>query len=324
MGQRVLLAGIVVVGTPIALYAWLWLAEQVERVTPRRFRVPVRAWLWLAPAAVLIGTFLIWPLANTGWLSLHGADGRSWAGPANLDWLIRSSEVHAALRNNLLWLILLVGGCLALGLLVAVLTDSVRYEGMAKAVVVAPTAISFVCGAIIWRFMFDYQAPGLPQIGTLNAAWADALDRTPVAWLVDTRTNNYALITVGLWMTLGFATVIISAALKGVPAELTDAARVDGASRWQALRYVVLPQLQPTLVVVATLVAIMALKAFDIVYVITNGNYGTDVIANLLYSELFLAQNSGRASAIALLLTALAIPMFLLNAYAQRRETSRM
>ncbi|MGH3462590.1 MAG: carbohydrate ABC transporter permease [Kribbellaceae bacterium] len=324
MGQRVLLAGIVVVGTPIALYAWLWLAEQVERLTPRRFRVPIRAWLWLAPAAVLIGTFLIWPLANTGWLSLHGADGRSWAGPANLDWLIRSSEVHAALRNNLLWLILLVGGCLALGLLVAVLTDSVRYEGMAKAVVVAPTAISFVCGAIIWRFMFDYQAPGLPQIGTLNAAWADALNRTPVAWLVDTRTNNYALITVGFWMTLGFATVIISAALKGVPAELTDAARVDGASRWQALRYVVLPQLQPTLVVVATLVAIMALKAFDIVYVMTNGNYGTDVIANLLYSELFLAQNSGRASAIALLLTALAIPMFMLNAYAQRRETRRM
>ncbi len=324
MGQRVLLAGIVVVGTPIALYAWLWLAEQVERLTPRRFRVPVRAWLWLAPAAVLIGTFLIWPLANTGWLSLHGSDGRSWAGPANLDWLIRSSDVHAALRNNLLWLILLVGGCLALGLLVAVLTDSVRYEGMAKAVVVAPTAISFVCGAIIWRFMFDYQAPGLPQIGTLNAAWADALDRTPVAWLVDTRTNNYALITVGLWMTLGFAIVIISAALKGVPAELTDAARVDGAGRWQTFRYVVLPQLQPTLVVVATLVAIMALKAFDIVYVMTNGNYGTDVIANLLYSELFLAQNSGRASAIALLLTALAIPMFLLNAYAQRRETRRM
>jgi alpha-glucoside transport system permease protein len=114
--------------------------------------------------------------------------------------------------------------------------------------------------------------------------------------------------------------VIISAALKGVPTELTDAARVDGASGWQVFRYVVLPQLRPTLIVVATLVAIAALKAFDIVYVMTNGNYGTNVIANLLYSELFIDQDAGRASAVALLLTALALPMFVLNARAVRRE----
>jgi alpha-glucoside transport system permease protein len=187
-------------------------------------------------------------------------------------------------------------------------------------VVVAPTAISFICGAIIWRFMYDYQAPGLPQVGTLNALWADGLGQAPVAWLVDTATNNYALIMVGLWSTLGFATVIVSAALKGVPTELTDAARVDGASDWQVFRHVVLPQLRPTLVVVATLVAIAALKAFDIVYVLTNGNYGTNVIANLLYSQLFIHQDAGRASAVALLLTALALPLFVLNARAVRRE----
>jgi alpha-glucoside transport system permease protein len=320
MSNRVLLAAAFTVGTPLALLAWLWLAERAEGLIPRRLRRPARAWLWLAPAVALTGTFLLWPLVTTGWLSLHGRDGRSWAGLANLSWLLDSQEVRAAVANNLLWLVVLVGGCLLLGLVVAVLADSVRYEPVAKAVVVAPTAISFVCGAIIWRFMYDYQAPGLPQVGTLNALWADGLGQTPVAWLVDTATNNYALIMVGLWSTLGFATVIVSAALKGVPTELTDAARVDGASDWQVFRHVVLPQLRPTLVVVATLVAIAALKAFDIVYVLTNGNYGTNVIANLLYSQLFIHQDAGRASAVALLLTALALPMFVLNARAVRRE----
>lgn len=319
MINRVLLAGAFTLGTPLALLAWLWLAEKVESLVPRRLRGPVRAWQWLTPAALLIGTFLLWPLLTTGWLSLHGKNGRSWAGLANLRWL-GGEEVRAAVGNNLLWLVVLVGGCLLLGLVVAVLADTARYETVAKAVVVAPTAISFVCGAIIWRFMYDYQAPGLPQVGTLNAVWADGLGRAPVAWLVDTATNNYALILVGLWSTLGFAMVIISAAIKGVPTELTDAARVDGATGWQLFRHVVLPQLRPTLIVVATLVAIAALKAFDIVYVLTDGNYGTNVIANLLYSELFINQDAGRASAVALLLTALALPMFVLNARAVRRE----
>jgi alpha-glucoside transport system permease protein len=319
MAQRFVLAGAVTLGVPTFLLGWLWLSERLERLAPARLRRPVRAWLWLAPAVGLLGTFLLWPLLNTVWLSLHDADGRHWTGLANYAWLVGSGDVRAALRNNLLWLVLLVGGCLLLGLIVAVLADAVRYEVVAKAVIVAPTAISFVCAAIIWRFMFDYQPPGLAQIGTLNAVWADGLGRGPVAWLVDTRTNNYALITVGLWSTLGFATVIISAALKGVPTELTDAAHVDGATRWQAFRHVVLPQLRPTLVVVATLVAIAALKAFDIVYVLTNGNYDTNVIANVLYGELFVSQHRGRASAIALLLTLLAVPMFVVNARAGRR-----
>jgi alpha-glucoside transport system permease protein len=123
-------------------------------------------------------------------------------------------------------------------------------------------------------------------------------------------------------MTAGFAAVVISAALKGLPAELVEAARIDGANAWPVFRYITLPQLRPTLVVVATLLAIMALKAFDIVYVMTNGNYDTDVIANLMYRQLFVAQDYGRASAVAVLLAVIAAPVFLVNAGVIRNRGS--
>src|SRR5215475_4735481 len=141
MGHRVLLAAGFTIGTPLVLLGWLWLTEQIERLLPQRRRRAVRAWLWLAPAIALIGTFLLWPLVNTGWLSLHGKDGRRWVGLANFDWFVHSGEVRSALENNVLWLVLLVAGCLCLGLVVAVLADTVRYEAVAKAVIVAPTAI---------------------------------------------------------------------------------------------------------------------------------------------------------------------------------------
>jgi len=303
---RVLAALAFTAAVPALVLGWLWLAGRVEGRLPR-----VVPWLWLAPALLPVGVFLAWPLANTVWLSLR--DG----GLDNYRYLATSAEVHTALRNNLLWLVLLTGGCLLVGLVVAVLTDKVRYEAVAKAAVVLPTAIPFVAGAVIWRFMYQYRPPGLPQTGTLNAVLT-AAGAGPVAWLVDTRTNNAALIGVGVWMTAGFATVILSAALKAVPPELHEAARIDGAGAWQAFRHVTLPELRPAIVVTATLVAVSAFKAFDIVYVMTNGNYRTDVIANLMYRQLFVDQDYGRASAIAVLLTLLAAPILVVNARATR------
>lgn len=315
---RVLAALAFTAAVPALLLGWLWLVGRLEAVLPHRLHRRLLPWLWLAPALAPVGVFLAWPLANTVWLSLRDAGSGAWAGIDNYRYLATSAEVHTALRNNLLWLALLTGGCLAVGLLVAVLTDRVRYEAVAKAAVVLPTAIPFVAGAVIWRFMYQYRPPGLPQTGTLNAVLT-AAGAAPVAWLVDTRTNNAALIAVGVWMTAGFATVILSAALKAVPAELHEAARIDGAGPWQAFRHVTLPQLRPAVVVTATLVAVSAFKAFDIVYVMTNGNYRTDVIANLMYRQLFVDQDYGRASAIAVLLTLLAVPVLLVNARATRR-----
>lgn len=314
---RVLAALAFTAAVPALVLGWLWLVGRLEAVLPHRLHRRLVPWLWLSPALVPIGVFLAWPLANTVWLSLRDAGSRSWAGLDNYRYLASSGEVHTALRNNLLWLVLLTGGCLLTGLLVAVLTDKVRYEAVAKAAVVLPTAIPFVAGAVVWRFMYQYRPPGLPQTGTLNAVLT-ATGASPVAWLVDSRTNNAALIAVGVWMTAGFATVILSAALKALPPELHEAARIDGAGPWQAFRHVTLPQLRPTIVVTATLVAVSAFKAFDIVYVMTNGNYRTDVIANLMYRQLFVDQNYGRASAIAVLLTLLAAPILLVNARATR------
>jgi alpha-glucoside transport system permease protein len=310
------------IGTPLVVYVWLWLAERLVARVPRRMQGGTRAVLWLLPASAFIAVFLMWPLVYTAVLSLRDAAGRGWSGLGNYRFLAEDDAVRSALRNNVLWVIGLVVVPTLVGLAIAVLSNRVRYESAAKAVVVAPIAISFVAGAIIWRAMFAFQPAGQPQTSTVNAV-IDLFGGVPVAWLVDTRTNNAALITVGVWMTAGFATIVLSAALKGLPSELIEAAQVDGASRWQAFRHVTLPQLRPALVVVITALAITALKAFDVVYVMTNGAFDTNVIANVLYQQLFVARHQGRASAVAILLTLIAAPIIYVNVRTTRVESRR-
>jgi alpha-glucoside transport system permease protein len=176
-------------------------------------------------------------------------------------------------------------------------------------------ATSFVAAGVIWRFMYGYRPPPLPQTGTLNAI-LDAIipGFEPVAWMVTSPPlNTLALIAAAVWVWTGFCTVILSASLKGIPGELIEAARVDGAGEWQIFRRVVLPLLGPTIAVVATTMVIFALKAFDIVYVMTNGNFETDVIANRMYKEMFNVRDFGRASAIAIVLLAAIAPVMLVN-----------
>jgi alpha-glucoside transport system permease protein len=300
------------IGTPLVVLCWLWLAERVVAHLPRRMVGGVRAALWLLPAGAFIAVFLLWPLVYTAVLSLRDAAGHGWSGLTNYRFLADDDGVRSALRNNVLWVVGLVVVPTLVGLAIAVLADRVRFESAAKAVVVAPIAISFVAGAIIWRAMFAYQPAGQPQTSTINAV-LDWFGGEPVAWLINTRVNNAALITVGVWMTAGFATIVLSAALKGLPSELIEAAQVDGASRWQAFRHITLPQLRPALVVVTTALAITALKAFDVVYVMTNGNYDTNVLANLMYRELFLNADYGRSAALAVLLVILVLPVVAVN-----------
>ena len=318
--DRVALAMGFVGGLLGGLLGWLWLAERIADAVSPRLRRATLATLWLLPAVALVGVYLVWPLANTVVLSLRNANSTAWIGLDNFRYLVVDAEARAALRNNLFWLMLLTGGCLAVGIVVATLADRVRYEALAKAAIVVPTAIPFVAGAVIWRFMYQYQPPGLPQTGTLNAVWTGLTGREPIAFLVDERTNNAALIAVGIWMLTGFATIVLSAALKSVPVELREAARVDGANGWQTFRYILAPHLRPAIIVTATLLAISAFKAFDIVYVMTNGNFATDVLANLMYRQLFLNEDAGRASAIAVLLAVAAVPVIVINVRAARRS----
>jgi alpha-glucoside transport system permease protein len=210
--------------------------------------------------------------------------------------------------NTVLWLVFYTSITVVVGLLIAVMTDRVRYETGVKALIFIPMAISFVAAGVIWRFMYAVD----PEIGTLNAVVV-GLGSQPEAWLFDWPRNTFMLIVVGIWMWVGFALVILSAGLKGISVELLEAARIDGANEFQVFRRVILPLLAPTVAVVATTIVIVALKTFDIVFVMTGGQFSTEVIGTLFYNERFTNRDAGAASAVAVILLLTIIPVMLLN-----------
>jgi alpha-glucoside transport system permease protein len=306
---------------PLVLVAYLMATESVSSRAERSGRNELRPWLWLLPALTLIGGVLVYPFAKTLYLSFMGPDSSHFVGIRNYQAIFTDSSLLAVLKVNLLWVVLFPLGAVILGLATAVLLDRVRYERIAKAIITMPTAISFVAGSVMWRLIYTYNPPSTPQIGTLNSFLRLVIPGfVPKAWLIDSRLNNYALIFVGVWMGTGLATLILSAAVKGVPRELMEAARIDGATEWHVFRYVILPELVPALAVVTTTSVIAAIKVFDIVYVMTGGNYNTDVIATRMYSEQFAYGNTGLACAIAIVLLLAATPVLLANRGAMRRE----
>lgn len=311
--SRLILAVVVVFGVPAALVGYLALVEYGLRGLSNRGRARVRPWLWLLPGFALLGLFLVYPTVTTIVNSFQDAHSTHWVGLTNYRYIVTNHDTRNALRNNVLWVVFFTGAVVAIGLLVAVLTDRVRYEALARGVVFIPMAVSLVAAGVIWKFMYDYRPPGLPQTGTVNAALSTFPNFVPQPWLIKQPWNNFALIAAAVWIWTGFAAVILAAGLKGVPAEVLEAARVDGANEWQSFWRIVFPLLAPTLAVVATTVVITSLKAFDIVYVMTNGNYNTDVIANRMYKEMFNIRDFGHASAIAVVLLAAIVPVMLFN-----------
>ena len=314
MAESVLLTLLVLAGVPAVQVGYAAGIEALLDRLPQRGQGALRPWLWLLPALVLIGLFLVYPAVMTVILSLRDAGGQRFVGLANYAFAVTNPAMRIAFRNNIVWLLFFTGFTVALGLLLAVLTDRVRYESAAKTVLFLPMAISFVAAAVIWKFVFEYRPSGAAQIGLLNAL-VTAVDRgaQPVAWLIHRGVNTFALIAVAVWVWVGFCLVVLSAALKAIPAELLEAARVDGATEWHLFRRVLLPLLLPTVTVVATTMLIFALKAFDIVYVMTSGNFGTDVIAHRMYTELFSVRHFGRAAALAVILFAATVPVMVLN-----------
>jgi alpha-glucoside transport system permease protein len=312
LGNRLLLAIVVVLGVPAIMVGYVALVEAIVVRLPYKTRGKARPWLWVGPALILLTFYLVYPTINTIYLSFLNANSTESVGAANYVYVFSSESTLSSLRNNVYWLVFLTGFTVGLGLLFAVILDRVRYESIAKSIVFIPMAISFVAASVIWKIQYDYQPPAQPQTGTLNAIVV-ALGGQPVPWLVDRATNNPALIWVGVWVWTGFCLVILSAGLKGIPAEIIEAARVDGANEWQVLRHVTIPMMGSTIAVVATTMIIYALKAFDIVYVLTSGNFNTDVIANRMYKEMFNYNNFGRASAIAVVLLAAIVPVMLFN-----------
>ena len=285
-------------------------------------RVPMVTWVFISPALLFLLVFLVYPTVNTIYLSFLNQNSTAFVGLDNYRYLFTSPDTLTVFRNNIFWLFAFAVVVVVLGLILAVLTNQVSYEPVAKALIFIPMAISFTAAAVIWRFMYIFQPPAFPQTGVVNAALV-GLGGSPVAWLSDPTTANFALIAAGIWMWTGFAMIVISAGLKGIPSEIMEAARVDGATEFQIFRRIILPMLSGVLVVVAVTMTINALKVFDLVYVMTFGNYDTDVIANRMFKEMFRFLDFGRASAIAVVLLLAIIPVMLINLRRFRREESR-
>jgi alpha-glucoside transport system permease protein len=227
--------------------------------------------------------------------------------------------MRTVFRNNLLWIVFVTTFSTLFGLLMAVLADRVKHESLAKALVFLPMAISFVGASVIWRFVYDSsRLSGEEQIGLLNAVWV-GMGNDPVFWLLETPWNNFLLIVAMIWMQTGFAMIVLSSAIKGVPTELLEAARIDGADEWKVFRHVTLPSIAGTIAVVVTTTIILVLKVFDIVRVMTGGRDETSVIANEMIDAIGIGRPE-RAGALAVLLFVAVIPILVYNVRRFRRE----
>ncbi len=304
-----LLAILVGVGGVAALYV---IMDFLVGFLPDKAQKRVLPWVFIGPLLIILAFYLVYPTLNTVYLSFLDASSEHYVGLQNYIFAVTNPAMHIAFRNNLLWLVLLTSLSVGLGLVIAVLANQVRYETVVKSFIFMPLAISFVGASVIWRFVYAYKPVNVPQIGLLNAMLT-SVGVEPIAWLVNKITNNFALIAIGVWLQTGFCMVILSAAIKSIPTEIIEAARVDGANGWQIFWRIMIPMISTTIAVVATTVVISALKAFDIVFVLTNGNRGTEVIANRMYKEMFSFLNFGRASAIAVILLLAIIPIMVIN-----------
>ncbi|MCA1647071.1 MAG: sugar ABC transporter permease [Chloroflexi bacterium] len=323
MDDRIVLAVIVVVGVPAILVGYITLVEGAVGALESGPRERLRPWLWVLPALACLAIFWLYPVANTLYLSVRSSNSEEFVGLSNFAYVFTNDTMLLALRNNIVWLVLFtlltVGG----GLLAAVLTDRVPYESAAKSIIFLPMAISAVGTGVIWRFMYDYRPPGTPQRGTLNALITLIPGVQPQAWLINEPINTIALVVAYAWIWTGFCMVILSAGLKGIPGEVLEAARTDGATEWRVFWGIIFPMLGSTIAVVATVMLVNVIKTFDIVYVMTNGNFNTEVIANRWYKEMFNFKEFGRASAIAVVLMLAIIPIMIYNLREFRAQEAR-
>jgi alpha-glucoside transport system permease protein len=309
--DQIITAVVAVVGVPLVLFGYIIVGERViERLRPS-LQGWIRPYFWALPAIGFATIFMVYPLIRTVIISFRNNADTTWVGLDNYQYFFTFPDTLTSLRNSLLWLVFYTFFSVFLGLIIAILLDRVRYESLAKIAIFLPVPISAVAASIIWKFMFDYNPSGTTQTGTLNAL-IGTVGHEPVAWLVNSTTNNAALIFVGIWSITGFCMVIISASLKAISSEVLEAARMDGANEFQIVQLVVTPLLWPTITVVGTTMIINALKIFDIPYVMTSGAYDTDVIATQMFTQLAHAHYA-RAAAVGVVLFLAIVPLLVVN-----------
>ena len=356
----------------------------------------IRPWLFLFPAIFALGLYLAYPVFATLWYSVTDRDaGGAFVGLANYKQMFEEPKFWEAMRNNMLWLIIVPAASTAFGLLAAQLTDRIKWGSFAKSLIFMPMAISFVGAAVIFKLIYDTRPVDQAQIGVMNAIWLQfnggigsflilrllpgllmisaaaaagfvaygqiksAMERRPSAvfmvligvlvavlawvaysclalaygaftnvhpygepqtWLTIPGWNSFLLMVVLIWIQTGFAMVILSAALRGIPEETVEAAIVDGANPFQVFFKIKMPQIAGTIVVVWTTITLVVLKVFDIVFAMTNGQWETQVLANYMYDKLFRANDWGVGSASAMIIMLLVSPILIWNVYNARKE----
>ncbi|MGK5742429.1 carbohydrate ABC transporter permease [Micromonospora sp. URMC 103] len=276
---------------------------------PRRTkqREGLFALFFLLPTLLLLTVGLVVPAIRTTLLSFMNASSNDWVGLRNYGWLFSDGSIVRVLINTLIWVLLVPLVATTIGLVYAVLVDRARFEAVAKSLIFLPMAISFVGASIIWKFVYAYRGEG-DQIGLLNQIVV-SLGGEPKQWLLESPLNTLLLIVIMVWIQAGFAMVVLSAAIKAIPADIVEAARLDGVSSWQMFWRITLPSIRPALIVVVVTITIATLKVFDIVRTATNGNYDTSVIANEMYNQAFRYGQNGQGSALAVFLFILVIPI---------------
>ncbi|MEO3859451.1 sugar ABC transporter permease [Acrocarpospora sp. B8E8] len=292
----------------VAFFAFIGLMLLLLDRAPMRQRARLHALILLGPALILLGIGLIIPGIRTTLLSFMNGDSSTWVGFENYAWMFTQPEALTVLRNTLIWVLVVPLLVTAIGLVYAVVVDNTRFESLAKSLVFLPMAISFVGAGIIWRFVYAYRPEEADQIGLLNQIVV-FFGGTPQQWLLEPPINTLFLIVVMVWIQAGFATVVLSAAIKGIPSEIVEAARLDGASPIQMFFRVTIPAIRPAVIVVVVTQCIGTLKLFDIVRTMTGGQFDTSVIANEMYNQSFRYGETGKGSALAVFLFVLVIPI---------------
>ncbi len=283
----------------------------------------VRPYAWAGPAVVILLIYLVYPAVNTVQLSFLDATSDNWVGWANYEYVFTDPAMLRSLRNTLAWIFIVPVSAVAIGLGFAVLADKLkRLESVAKSMIFLPMAISFIGAGIVWRFVYAFRIEGSgEQIGILNAIWT-GLGNAPVDWLAINGWNNLLLMVIMIWLQTGFAMVILSSAIKGVPEDMLEAARIDGATEVQVFWRVIVPNIMSSIVVVFTTMVIGVLKVFDIVWVMTGGQDGTEVIAERMIRNMFTFRDFGRGAAIAVFMFVAVIPIMVINIRRFREEES--
>ncbi|WP_152363421.1 carbohydrate ABC transporter permease [Microlunatus speluncae] len=315
-----LLAVVLGVGGAAAVFYFI---NMFVEALPDRASGKILPYAFLLPGVGLIGLMLLYPTVQTINYSFANSDSTAYIGLGNYATILANPEFWSAMINNLLWLLIVPAAVVFFGTIVAVLADRLPTgaENITKSLVFLPMAISFVGAATIWGAMYAYQPAGQPQTGLLNAL-VTGTGGDPVSWLSQNqlRLNSLLLMVILIWLQVGFGMVLLSSAIKGVPEDTLEAGRIDGANEFQIFMQIVIPQIRGTMVTVFVTLVILVLKVFDIVYVMTNGQFNTDVIANLFFREIFANSQSGVASAIVVVLLIAVTPVLIYQVRSFRKE----